>query len=207
MQQSLNDMSFSERRRVPIGALILGLLVLPLAIQAFRMEAVGKFAYVLLLCSLYMFVAAFLNRKAGSTPLMILKDEGVWFFNADGLVPYTSIQAVEVETYNTLKDIQRNLVLHIHAEKADTLPHFNNKRWKLLFMMPDARKGRGFRKHLVAFNYGGLCITGGQSADPDVLAEEIVYRIGKAHHEEEARQGAIWVSSSSANDALSPVQS
>ncbi|MDR3411771.1 MAG: hypothetical protein P4L87_12660, partial [Formivibrio sp.] len=113
MQQSLNDMSFSERRRVPIGALIAGLLLLPLAIQALRTETVGKFAYVLFLCSLYMFVAALLNRKAGSTPLMILKDEGIWFFNADGLVPYTSIQAVEVETYNTLKDIQRNLVLHI----------------------------------------------------------------------------------------------
>lgn len=72
--------------------------------------------------------------------------------------------------------------------------------------MADAFKGKGFRKHLVGFNYGGLRTTDGQKVYRELLGEELFYRIEKAHREEAARQGTIWVPSS-ANDALSPVQS
>ena len=62
---------------------------------------------------------AWLNRKAGSQTLMILKDKGIWFFNADGLVPYTSIEGTEVESYSGIGQMQLNTVFHIIAEKAD----------------------------------------------------------------------------------------
>ncbi|WP_249384301.1 hypothetical protein [Pseudomonas fluorescens] len=204
MKSSINDMAFTERRRVPVRALLGGVLFLVMAIQGFRMESNG-IAALLLVCSLWYLGMAWLNRNAGSQTLMVLKDKGIWFFNADGLVPYTSIEATEVESYSGIAQMQLNTVLHIIAEKADTLPNFNDSRWKIFFKMPSARKGKGFRKHLVVFNYGGLRDEDGKNVDYENLEEELTYRIEKAHQEEHEQSHSVYVPSSSANDALAPV--
>jgi hypothetical protein len=204
MKSTINDMAFTERRRVPVRALLGGVLFLVMAIQGFRMESNG-IAALLLVCSLWYLGMAWLNRNAGSQTLMILKDKGIWFFNADGLVPYTSIEATEVESYSGIAQMQLNTVLHIIAERADTLPDFNDSRWKIFFKMPSARKGKGFRKHLVVFNYGGLRDEDGNNVDYENLEEELTYRIEKAHQEEHEQSHSVYVPSSSANDALSPV--
>ena len=204
MKSSINDMAFTERRRVPVRALLGGILFLAMAIQGFRMEA-GGIANILLVCSLWYLGMAWLNRKAGSQTLMILKEKGIWFFNADGLVPYASIEATEVESYSGVVQMQLNTVLHIIAEKSNTLPNFNDSRWKIFFKMPSARKGKGFRKHLVVFNYGGLRDKDGKNVDYDNLEEEIAYRIQKAHKEEYDQSNLVYAPSSAANDALSPV--
>ena len=204
MKSTINDMAFTERRRVPVRALLGGILFLPMAIQGFRMESNG-IATLLLVCSLWCLGMAWLNRNAGSQTLMILKDKGIWFFNADGLVPYTSIEATEVETYSGIFQMQLNMVLHITPEKADTLPNFNDSRWKIFFKMPSARKGKGFRKHLVVFNYGGLRDEDGKNAGYDNLEDEIAYRIEKAYQEEHEQSNIVRVPSSAANDALSSV--
>ena len=206
MQKPTTELYFCEGRRVLIRALLMGLLALPITIQAIRMGSTAL-AYILLASTLYAFAMAFLNRKAGSIPLMILKDDGIQFFNADGIVPYTSIESFEIERFSTWQDIQLGLALNIYPEKTNTLPHFTRKRWWPPMKVADAFKGKGFRKHLVGFNYGGLRTTDGQKVDRELLGEELLYRIEKAHRDETAQQGTMWVPSSSANDALSSVQS
>jgi hypothetical protein len=206
MESTLTDMAFTERKRVPVRALIGGIVFLAMAIQGFRMGSNG-IASLLLVCSVWYSCMAFLNRNAGGQTLMILKDKGIWFFNADGLVPYTSIEATEVESLSGIGQMQLNTVLHIIAEKADTLPNFNDSRWKIFFKMPSARKGRGFRKHLVVFNYGGLRDEDGKNVDYDNLEDEIIFRIEKANHQEYCQSNPVYVPTSSANDALLPVAS
>jgi len=206
MKSAINDMAFTERRRVPVRALLGGIVFLIMAIQGFRMQSNG-IAAALLVCSLWYLGMAWLNRNAGAQTLMILKDKGIWFFNADGLVPYTSIEATEVESYSGIAQMQLNTVLHIIAEKANTLPNFKDSRLKILFKMPSARKGKGFRKYLVVFNYGGLRDEDGKNVDYDNLEEEILYRIEKAHLLEAEQSRGVFVPSSSANDALTPVTS
>lgn len=190
MQKTFPELSFAEGRRVLLRALLMGLLVLPITIQAVRMGSTAL-AYILLASTVYAFAMAFLNRKAGSIPLMILKDEGIQFFNADGIVPYTSIESFEVERFSTWQDIQLGLALNIYPETTDTLPHFDRKRWWAAMKMADAFKGKGFRKHLVGFNYGGLRTTDGQKVYRELLEEELLYRIEKAHRDEAAQQGTV----------------
>lgn len=204
MESTTNDMAFIERRRVPVRALLGGILFLAMAIQGYRVESNG-IATLLLVCSLWYLGMAWLNRNAGSQTLMILKKKGVWLFNADGLVPYTSIEATEVESYSGIFQMQLNMVLHIIPEKAETLPSFNDSRLKIFFKMPSARKGRGFRKHLVVFNYGGLRDEDGKNVGYDNLEDELMYRIKKAHKEEYEFSSPLYVPSTSANDALSSV--
>ncbi|MDQ0655221.1 hypothetical protein [Pseudomonas cedrina] len=204
MKSTITDIAFTERRRVPVRALLGGIVFLAMAIQGFRMESNG-IATLLLVCSFWYLGMAWLNRNAGSQTLMILKDNGIWFFNADGLVPYTAIEATEVESYSGIVQMQLNTVIHIAAEKADTLPNFDDSRWKIFFKMPSARKGKGFRKHLVVFNYGGLRDEDGKNVDYDDLEDELAYRIEKAHQKEHELINPVYVPSSSANDALSPV--
>ncbi|MGO4801223.1 hypothetical protein ACEN2T_18235 [Pseudomonas sp. W22_MBD1_FP4] len=206
MKSTSNDMPFTERRRVPVRALLGGIAMLVLAIQGFRMDSNGL-GYLLLTCSLWYLGMAWLNRKAGSKTLMVLKDKGIWFFNADGLVPYTSIEGTEVESYSSILTMQLNATFHIIAAKADTLPNFNDSRWKIFFKMPSARKGKGFRKHLVVFNYGGLRDDASLNVNYDDLEAEIHYRIKKAHEEEQELNNAVWAPSSAANDAVSSVTS
>lgn len=202
MKSTVNDIAFTERRRVFVRALVGGMLLLVMASIGLRPNSNG-IAAILVVCSLWFWVMAWLNRKAGSQTLMILKDKGIWFFNADGLVPYTSIEGTEVESYSGIGQMQLNTVLHIIAEKADTLPKFDDSRLKIFFKMPSARKGKGFRKHLVVFNYGGLRDQDGKNVDYENLQDELTYRIQKAHQEEHEQSNRVYVPSSSANDALS----
>lgn len=180
MENNVDDISFLEQRRVPFRAVIGVIIFSIITVQGFRMDQNGL-AYIMLVCTLWMLGIAILNRKAGSQILMTLKKDGILFFNADGIVPYTSIQDIEVECYNGMAHMQLNSVFHIISEKANTLPNFKDSRLKIFFKMPSSRKGKGFRKHLVVFNYGGLVTTDGIKVKADDLSDELIYRIQKAN--------------------------
>ncbi|WP_244154439.1 hypothetical protein [Ectopseudomonas composti] len=201
MEITASDVEFKEGRRVLFMGGGIGLLLMGLSFQAFRMGA-SPIAGLLLLVAVWLLASAWINRGAGSKPLMILKDEGIWFFNANGLLPYTSIGDMEIETYCTHKDFQFNSTFHIPLEKVDTLPAFQYSRLDGLFLRPGAARGRGFRKHVVVFRYGNLRDADGKGLDADDLFEELSYRINRACQAE----AAILVPTSAANDALSSVQ-
>lgn len=179
METNNDDISFIERRRVPFRALIGAIAFAIITVQGFRLGSEGL-GYIMLVCTLWYFGMAFFNRNAGSKVLMTLKDDGILFFNADGIVPYTSIEGLEVEAYNSVLHLQFSTVLHINSKDAGTLPKFNDSRFKIFFKMPSARKGKGFRKHLVVFNYGGLKTLDGELVNATDLEEEIIYRIEKS---------------------------
>lgn len=197
MEQKAGDVAFKEGRRVLFMGSFIGVALMAMGIQAFRIDYDGL-AITLLLCAAWLLAAAWINRSAGSKELMILKDDGIWFFNADGLLPYTSIDDMEIETYCNHKDFQFNSLFHITPEKVDTVPAFKYSRLDFFFKKPGATKGRGFRKHVVVFNYGGLRALDGKSVDPDDLYEELSYRIGRAYQAE----SAIVVPASASNDPI-----
>jgi hypothetical protein len=182
MENKENEISFIERRRVPIRGLIGAIIFGIIAIQGFRMNQNGL-AYIMTICAVWYLGIAWLNRKAGTQILMTLKEDGIQFFNADGIVPYTAIEGLEIESYNGMAHVQYNSVFHIFSEKSNTLPNFNDSRFKVFFKMPSARKGKGFRKSLVVFNYGRLKTLDGINVNADDLSDELVYRIQKANEQ------------------------
>lgn len=195
MELKAGDVEFKEGRRVLFMGSGIGIALMVLSIYAFFSEYQGL-GGLLLFCASWLLISAWINRNAGSEPIMILRDEGIWFFNADRLLPYTSIDDMEIETYCNHKDIHFNSLFHITPEKVDTLPSFTFSRFDRFFKKPGAAKGRGFRKYVVVFTYGGLRDIDGKSVDPDDLYEELNYRIGRAYQEE----SSIVIPASAAND-------
>lgn len=179
---SNNDIDFFERRRVPIRSFVGGIALSAIAAQGFRMNS-DALAYIMTVCSLWFFAIAYFNRNAGKQVFMTLKDDGILFANADGIVPYESIESLEIECYNGIMHMQLDSVLHIDSDKSNTLPNFNDSRFKIFFKIASARKGKGFRKHLVAFNYGGLRTADGKLVHADDLNDELVYRINSKQTE------------------------
>lgn len=205
MEINKGDVTFTESRRVLFMGAGLGLVLVVLAIAAFssgKATGVTGLGVVFLIGAAWLFASAWSNRNAGDKPLMVLKEDGIWFFNADRMLPYTSIEGIEIETYCTHKDIQFNSTFHITPEKIETVPTFQYGRSDSVLNKPGATKGRAFRKHIVVFRYGRLRDADGKLVDMDDLAEELNYRINRAYEAE----AAILVPTSAANDPLSPVQ-
>ncbi|WP_233234813.1 hypothetical protein [Bordetella sp. LUAb4] len=179
----MEDLVFVESKRIVYWLGFIGICTTLLGIYALtKMAGNTWFAVFLLVCGLWTLTSAALNATSPKGPIFILKKDGIWFVNSEGLLPYDIIGDMQVERYSSLMQPQRNMSFTIAPEDKDRVPEFRGMsglglRLSLLLWRTGAHKGRAFKRTMVVFRYSGLKLDNGESVDAEMIEEEIARRI------------------------------